>query len=70
MCHTLNPLDQMHKKWILRKILKTSLVHCSLNSASPYSFKYLNNGGYIQNENTDSKCEIFYMRTKYLKASK
>ena len=49
MCRTLNPLDQLHKKLILRNILKTYLVYCSLNSASPYTFKYLNNGGSIQN---------------------
>ena len=59
MCRTLNPLDQLHKMWILRNVLKTYLVYCSLNSASPYIFKYLNNGGSIQNDNIDSKCEIF-----------
>ena len=59
MCITLNPLDQLHKMWILRNVLKTHLVYCSLNSASPYTFKYLNNEGSIQNDNTDSKCEIF-----------
>ena len=64
MCRTLNPLDQLHKKWILGKLLKTSSVYCSLNSDSPYTFKYLNNRGSIQNDNTDSKCEIFYTRTK------
>ena len=69
MCRTLNPLDQLHKKWLLRKVLKTSLVHCSLNSASPYTSKYLNNGGSIQNDNTDAKCEIFYKRTKCPEAS-
>ena len=69
MCHTLNPIYQLHKKWIIRNIVKTSLLYCSLNSASPYSLKYLNNGGYIQNVNTDSKCEIFYRRTKYLEAN-
>ena len=59
MCRTLNPLDQLHKMWILRNVLKTYVVYCSLNSASPYTFKYLNNGGSIQNDNTDSKFEIF-----------
>ena len=53
ICSTLNPLDQLHKKWVLRNVLKTSLVYCSLNSASPYTFKYLNNGGSILNDNTD-----------------
>ena len=67
MCRTLNPLDQLHKKWILRNVLKTSLVYCSLNSASPYTSKYLNSGGSIQNNNTDAKCEIFYRRTNALK---
>ena len=69
MSRTLNPLDQLHKKWILRNVLKTTLVYCSLNSASPFTFKYLNNGGSIQNDNTDSKCEIFYRGTKCLEAS-
>ena len=69
MWRTLNPLDQLHKKWIFRNIFKTSFVYCSLNSASPYTFKYLNNGGSIQNDNTDSKYEIFYRRTKCLEAS-
>ena len=69
LCSTLNPLDQLHKDWILRYRLKTSLVYCSLNSASPYTFKNLNNGGSIQHDNTDSKCEIFYRRTKCLEAS-
>ena len=48
---------------------KTSFVYCSLNSANPYTFKYQTNGGSIQNDNTDFKCEIIYMRTKCLKAS-
>ena len=48
MCPTLNPLDQLLKKWILRIIIKTSFEYCSLNSANPYTFKYLNNGGSIQ----------------------
>ena len=68
MCSTLNPVDQVHKKWTLGNVLKTSLVNCSLNSVSPYTFKYLNNGGSIQNDNTDSKCEIFNRRTKCLQA--
>ena len=35
-----------------------------LNSAnSPYNFKHLKNGGSIQNDNTDSNCEIFYRTT-------
>ena len=59
MCRTLNPLVQLHKMWILCNVLKTYLVYCSLNRDSPYTFKYLNNGGSIQNDNTDSKCEIF-----------
>ena len=42
MCPTLNP--QLHKKWILPIIIKTSFVNCSLNSANQYTFKYLNNG--------------------------
>ena len=54
MCRTLNSLNQLYKKWILRNVLKSSLVYCSLNSASPYTFKYLNKGGSIQNDNTDS----------------
>ena len=29
------------------------------DSANSYTFKHLNNGGSIQNDNTDSKCEIF-----------
>ena len=58
MCRTLNPLDQLHKMWILRNVLKTYLVYCSLKSASPYTFKYLNNGGSIKNDNTDSTCEF------------
>ena len=49
MCSTLNPLDQLHKKWILRNVLKTSLVYCSLNSARSYTLKYLNNGSSIPN---------------------
>ena len=48
MCRTLNPLYQLHKKWILRNVLQTSLVYYSLNSASPNTFKYLNNGGSVQ----------------------
>ena len=59
MCHTLNPLNQLHKKWILRIVLKISFIYCSLNSAKPYTFKHLNNGGSIQNDKTDSKCEFF-----------
>ena len=62
MCSTLNPLDQLHKKWILRNVLKTSFESCSLNSASPYTLKYLNNGCLNRNDNNDSKCEIFYRR--------
>ena len=69
MYRILNPPEKLHKKWILRNVLKTSFVYCSLNSASPYTFKHLNNGGSIQNDNTDSKCEIFYMNTKCLEAS-
>ena len=69
MCHTLGSLDQLHKKWILRIIIKTAFVYCSLNSTNPYTFKYLNNGGSIKNDNTDSKCEIIYRRTKCLEAS-
>ena len=45
MCHTLNPLDLLHIKSILRIIIKISFAYCSLNSANPYTFKYLNNGG-------------------------
>ena len=52
----------LHKKCILQIVLKTSFVYCSLNSANLYTFKHLNNGGSIQNDNTDSKCEIFYRR--------
>ena len=59
MCRTLNPLDQLHKKCILRNVLKTSLVYCSLNSASPYTFKYLNNGGSIQNETLTPSAKSF-----------
>ena len=44
----------------IRYHYKTSFVYCSLNNVNPYTFKYLNNGGSIQNDNTDSKCEIFY----------
>ena len=58
MCRTLNPLDQLYKKLILHIVLKTSIVYCSLNSANPYTFKHLNNGGSIQNDNTDSKCDF------------
>ena len=28
MCLTLNPLDQLHKKWILRNVLKTYMTIC------------------------------------------
>ena len=49
--------------------LKTPFVYCSLNSANLYTFKHLNNGGLIQNDNTDSKCEILYRRNKCLEAS-
>ena len=59
MCRTLNLLDQLYKKWILRIVLKTSIIYCSLNIANPYNFKHLNNGGSIQNDNIDSKCEFF-----------
>ena len=59
MCRTLNPLDQLHKKWMLCIVIKTSFVYCSLNSANPYTFKHLNNGGSIQNDNTESKCDFF-----------
>ena len=34
LCPTLNPLDQLHKMWILCNVLKTYLVYCSLNGAS------------------------------------
>ena len=57
------------KKAILRIIIKTSFVYCPLNSANPYTLKYLKNGGSIQNDNTDFKCKIFYRRTKCLEAS-
>ena len=49
--------------------LKTSFIYCSLNSANPYNFKHLNNGGSIQNDNTDCRCEIFYRRPDCLEAS-
>ena len=52
-------------------LLKTSFVSCLLNGATcnPYNFKHLNNGGSIQNDNTDSMCEIFYRRNKCLEGS-
>ena len=37
MCRTLNPLDKLHKSG-----------YYILNSANPYTFKHLNNGGSIQ----------------------
>ena len=58
MCRTLNPLDQLHKKWILRIVLKTPFAYCSLNSANPYTLMHLNYGGSIQNDNTDSKWDF------------
>ena len=71
MCHTLNSLGQLHQKWKLRIVLETTFVYCSLNSANPYTFKHLNNGGSIQNDNTSLhyKCEIFCMRNTCPKAS-
>ena len=38
---------------------KTSFVYRSLNSASPYTFKYLNNGGSIQNDNMTPSAKSF-----------
>ena len=36
MCGTLNPLDQLHKKWILRIIIKkTSFVYCYWTVLTP-----------------------------------
>ena len=39
MCYTLNPLDQLHKKWILRNFLKQRLytVHWTVLVPSPLS---------------------------------
>ena len=62
MCRTLNPLDQLHKMWMIRNVLKTYLVYCSLNSANPYTFKYLNNEGSIQNDNTDPQVRNLFTR--------
>ena len=64
MCHPLTA-----QKCISHIVLRPSFVYCSLNSANIYTFKHLNNGGSIQNDKTDSKCEIFYRRNKCLKTS-
>ena len=39
MCHTLNPLDQLHKKWILRNVLKHRLytAHWTVLAPIPLS---------------------------------
>ena len=67
MCRTLNPLDQLNQKWIFRIVLKTSFVYCLLNSDNSYNFKHLNDGGSIQNDNTDSMCDFFTGGTDTLK---
>ena len=54
MCHTLTT-QQVYITYRLR----TSFVYSSLNSPNLYTVKHLNNGGSIQNDNTDSKCEVF-----------
>ena len=64
MCYTLNPLDQLHKKWILRNVLKHCLYTAHWTVQAPYTFKYLDNGSSIQNDNTDCKRKIFYRRTR------
>ena len=69
MCRTLNPIHQLYKKCILRIVMETMFVYDSLNSANPYSFEHLYNGGSIPNYEADSKREIFYMRNRCLEAS-
>ena len=55
--HTDSTWSTSQKVYITYRF-KTSFVYCSPNSANPYTFQHLNNGGSIQNDNTDSKWDF------------